>query len=63
VIELQFLCGLTYVLRCTQATLDVGVQDAAYQALTALCQELQDLDSQWLIEKEEYMQKIEDLQA
>jgi hypothetical protein len=29
-----------------QATLDVGVQDAAYQALTALCQELRDLDSQ-----------------
>jgi hypothetical protein len=46
-----------------QITLDVGVQDAAHQALTALCQELWDLDSQWLSEKEEYVQKIEDLQA
>jgi hypothetical protein len=28
-----------------QTTLDAGVQDAAYQALLALCQELWDLDS------------------
>jgi hypothetical protein len=47
-----------------QTTLDVGVQDAAHQALTALCQELQDLNNQWLSGKEkEYGQKIEDLQA
>jgi hypothetical protein len=35
-----------------QTTLDSGVQDAAYQALLALCQELWDLDSQWLSETE-----------
>jgi GTPase involved in cell partitioning and DNA repair len=47
-----------------QATLDAGVQDAAYQALTTLCQELQDLDSQQLSEMEKvYVQKIDDLQA
>jgi hypothetical protein len=47
-----------------QATLDAGVQDVAHQALMAFCQELRDLDSQWLSEKEkEYVQKIEDLQA
>jgi hypothetical protein len=47
-----------------QATLDAGVQDAGHQALIAFCQELWDLDSQQLSEKEkEYMQKIEDLQA
>jgi hypothetical protein len=46
-----------------QTTLDAGVQDAAYQALLALCQELQDLDSQWFSEKKKYVQKIEDLQA
>jgi hypothetical protein len=47
-----------------QATLDAGVQDAAHQALIALCQELRDLDSQWLSELEKkYVQKIEDLQA
>jgi hypothetical protein len=47
-----------------QTTLDVGVQDVAHQALTALCQEHQDLNNQWLSGKEkEYGQKIEDLQA
>jgi hypothetical protein len=47
-----------------QTTLDARVQDVAHQALIALCQELQDLDSQWLSEKEKkYVQKIEDLQA
>jgi hypothetical protein len=47
-----------------QTTLDARFQDAAYQALLALCQELQDLDSQRLSEKEKkYMQKIEYLQA
>jgi hypothetical protein len=47
-----------------QATLDGGVQDAAHQALIAFCQELWDLDIQWLSEKEKkYVQKIEDLQA
>jgi hypothetical protein len=47
-----------------QATLDDGVQDAAHQALIALCQELWDLDSQRLSELEKkYVQKIEDLQA
>jgi hypothetical protein len=47
-----------------QATLDAEVQDAAHQALIGFCQELRDLDSQWLSEKEkEYVQKIEDLQA
>jgi hypothetical protein len=47
-----------------QATLDARVQDAAHQDLIALCQELRDLDSQWLSEKEKaYMQKIENLQA
>jgi hypothetical protein len=39
-----------------QTTLDAGVQDAAYQALLALCQELRDLDSQWLSEtKKKYV--------
>jgi hypothetical protein len=51
-IELWSLCGSTYILRCTQATLDAGVQDAAHRALIALCQELRDLDSQQLSEKE-----------
>jgi hypothetical protein len=47
-----------------QTTLDAGVQDAAHQALTAFCHELQDLDNQRLSEKDKaYMQKIEDLQA
>jgi hypothetical protein len=47
-----------------QATLDAGVQDAAHQALIVFCQQLRDLDSQRLSEKEKaYMQKIEDLQA
>jgi hypothetical protein len=47
-----------------QTTLDVGVQEAAHQAPIAFCQELQDLDSQWLSEmKKKYVQKIEDLQA
>jgi hypothetical protein len=47
-----------------QTTLDARVQDVAHQALIALCQELQDLDSQWLSEKEKkYVQKIEYLQA
>jgi hypothetical protein len=46
------------------ATLDAGAQDAAHQALIAFCQELRDLDSQRLSEKDKaYMQKIEDLQA
>jgi hypothetical protein len=35
-----------------QATLNAGVQDAASLALIALCQELRDLDSQRLSEKE-----------
>jgi hypothetical protein len=39
----------------SQATLSVGVQDVAHQALIALCQELQDLDSQLLNEKGEYV--------
>jgi hypothetical protein len=57
------------VVRCTyyaapQATLDPRVQGAAHQALIALCQELRDLDSQRLSEKEKaYVQKIEDLQS
>jgi hypothetical protein len=39
-----------------QATLDAGVQYATHQALTALCQELRDLDNQQLRGKEkEYM--------
>jgi hypothetical protein len=47
-----------------QATLDAGVQDVVHHELIALCQELRDLDNQWLSEKEkEYVQKIEDLQA
>jgi hypothetical protein len=47
-----------------QATLDAGVLDAPHQVLIALCQELWDLDSQRLSEKEkEYVQKIEDFQA
>jgi hypothetical protein len=46
-----------------QATLNDGVQDAAHQALIAFCQELWDLDNQCLSEKEEYIQKIEDLQT
>jgi hypothetical protein len=47
-----------------QTTLDAGVQDAAYQDLLAFCQELRDLDSQWLSKtKKAYVQKIEDLQA
>jgi hypothetical protein len=47
-----------------QTTLDAGVQDAAHQALIAFCQELRDLDSQRLSEKEKkYVQKIEVLQA
>jgi hypothetical protein len=47
-----------------QTTFDAGVQDATRWALIALCQELWDLDSQRLSEKEkEYVQKIEDLQA
>jgi DNA repair ATPase RecN len=47
-----------------QTTLDVGVQDAAHQALIAFCQEVQDLDSQRLSEMEKkYVQQIEDLQA
>jgi hypothetical protein len=41
-----------------QTTLDVGVQDAAHQALLAFCQELQDLDSQQLSEMEKYVQKL-----
>jgi hypothetical protein len=46
-----------------QTTLDAGVQDAAHQALIAFCQELRDLDNQWLSEMErKYVQKIEDLQ-
>jgi hypothetical protein len=45
-----------------QTTLDAGVQDVAHQALIAFCQELQDLDNQWLSEMDrKYMQKIEDL--
>jgi hypothetical protein len=35
-----------------QAILDAGVQDAAHQALTAFCQELRDIDNQWLSEKD-----------
>jgi hypothetical protein len=47
-----------------QATLDTGVQDVAHQALTAFCQELQDIDNQRLNEKEkQYVKEIEDLQA
>jgi hypothetical protein len=47
-----------------QTTLDARVQDAAHQALIVFCQELQDLDSQQLSEREKkYVQKIEDLQA
>jgi hypothetical protein len=47
-----------------QTTLDAEVHDAAHQALIAFCQELRDLDSQCLSEKEKkYVQKIEDLQA
>jgi hypothetical protein len=47
-----------------QTILAVGVQDAAYQALLALCQELWDLNSQRLSEtKKKYVQKIEDLKA
>jgi hypothetical protein len=47
-----------------RTTLDVGVQDSAYQTLLAFCQELWDLNSQWLSETEKaYVQKIEDLQA
>jgi hypothetical protein len=47
-----------------QTTLDAGVQDAAHQALIAFCQELRDLDSQWLSEMEKKcVQKIEDLEA
>jgi hypothetical protein len=46
------------------ATLNARVQDDAHQTLTAFCQELQDLDSQRLSEKEKaYVQKIKDLQA
>jgi hypothetical protein len=63
VTELRRLCGLTYVLRYTPATLNAGVQDAAHQALTNFCQELWDLDNQWLSGKEEYVYKIEDLQS
>jgi hypothetical protein len=45
-----------------QATLNAGVQDAAHQALIALCQELRDLNSQRLSEIEKkYVQKIKDL--
>jgi hypothetical protein len=62
-IELRRPCGSTYVRRCTQTTLDVGVQEAAHQAPIAFSQELQDLDSQWLSETKKYVQKIEDLQA
>jgi hypothetical protein len=44
------------------ATLNAGVQDASHQALIAFCQELRDLDSQRLSEREKvYVQKIEDL--
>jgi hypothetical protein len=32
----------------SQTTLDAGVQDAAHQALIAFCQELRDLNNQWL---------------
>jgi hypothetical protein len=47
-----------------QTTLDVGVQEAAHQALIAFCQEVRDLDNQWLSETDKnYVQKIEDLQA
>jgi hypothetical protein len=47
-----------------QTTLDAGVQDAAHQCLTTLCQELRDLNSQRLSENEKvYLQKIEHLQA
>jgi hypothetical protein len=47
-----------------QTTLDVGVQEAAHQALIAFCQELRDLNIQWLSEMEKnYVQKFEDLQA
>jgi hypothetical protein len=35
-----------------QAILNAGVQDAAHQALTAFCQELRDIDNQWLSEKD-----------
>jgi hypothetical protein len=63
--ELSYgVCVIQHMYHATpQDTLDAGVQDAAHHALTALCQELWDLNSQWLSEKEEYMQKIEDLQA
>jgi hypothetical protein len=47
-----------------QTTLDAGVQDVAHQALIALCQELWDLDNQWLSEMErKHVQKNQDLQA
>jgi hypothetical protein len=47
-----------------QTSLDVGVQDAAYQAVLAFCQELRDLGNQQLSEMEKaYVQKIEDLQT
>jgi hypothetical protein len=51
---------LSYVIRVVRhtfytapyTTLDDGVQDVAHQALIAFCQELRDLDSQRLSEKE-----------
>jgi hypothetical protein len=47
-----------------KTTLDVGVQEAAHQSLIVFCQELRDLNCQWLSEMEKkYVQKIEDLQA
>jgi hypothetical protein len=47
-----------------QATLDARLQDAAHQALIALCQELRDLNNQRLSEmKKKYVQKNEDLQS
>jgi hypothetical protein len=47
-----------------QTTLHAGVQDTAHETLIAFCQELQDLNSQWLSEMEKkYVKKIEDLQA
>jgi hypothetical protein len=47
-----------------KTTLDAGVQDPAHQALITFCQELWDLDNQWLSEmKRKYVQKTEDLQA
>jgi hypothetical protein len=58
-----------YVVRHTfyvapQITFDARVQYVAHQALISFCQELQDLNSQWLSEMEKkYVHKIEDLQA